>query len=152
MRPDSMIGVICLLVSIAYLAAGLGLAGEFVGDAGGMVGPAAYPRALAVLCALLSIALIVWPGQTGPDGQADARSGLARSAAVFSVGIGHIALLPLLGFLLTSALSVPALMFLTGERRAFVIVAGSVLTIGSIYVLFRYVLIVLLPSGAVFVT
>lgn len=152
MRSDRIIGVVCLLVAGVYLAAGLGLAGEFVGDAGGLVGPAAYPRALALLCALLSIALIAWPDRTRPDKQAVAGSGLARSGAVFLVGIGHITLLPLFGFLLTSAVSVPTLMLLTGERRSLMILASSVLTIGAIYGLFRYVLIVLLPSGTVFGT
>ena len=54
--------------------------------------------------------------------------------------------------LTTSAVSVPTLMLLTGERRSLMILASSVLTIGAIYGLFRYVLIVLLPSGTVFGT
>lgn len=144
MQSDRFAGLVCFLIGAAYLTAGLELSGSVAGLASGIAGPSAYPRVLAGFFMLMSLALIAWPST-----HEAVRKDWLAPIGVLVIGTAYVALLPTLGFLVTSLIAAPLLMLMAGERRRLWLAGGTLLLVFLIYFLFRHVLVVLLPTGSV---
>lgn len=96
---DRITGVIILALSIWYGWT----AGDYEASFGDPLGPAAFPRLLAVPAALLSLCLILFPG---PAPEWSRGRALARQLAALAVLIAYALFLENLGFLLATFLAV----------------------------------------------
>jgi drug/metabolite transporter (DMT)-like permease len=125
------------------------------------LGPAAFPRALAVLSLFLGLIILV-KGLISKERTARAAEGPADdekhliesptvrlwvSIALFAV---YIAVMPFLGFFISTLLFVVCFMFLLDAGNWVKIGLSGLLVSGVIYVIFYYVLQVFLPKGPLF--
>jgi putative tricarboxylic transport membrane protein len=125
---DRLAGLALLLVSAGYLWA----AGGYQASFGDPLGPAAFPRMIAVPAVLLSVLLIVWPGR-----EADWAGGLRllRQAAALGLLVGYALLLEPLGFVPATFLAIAGLAMLMAAGPVKAIAAGAVLAPG-LYLIF----------------
>jgi len=153
---DSISGLVCLAISIFLLFLTLGLPPAAMVP----IGPAFYPRVVLSLTALLSLALIVIDVRTMRTARASsspavAAAGLAPNyrlvLATFVLFGLYIALLPALGFRISTFLFVLALQITlewpkTSKRWAIAVVV-AIGTAAMCHVIFEDYLSVLLPRG-----
>jgi hypothetical protein len=151
---DGIAGLIGLAVSLVLLPHALGLPRLPIVP----VGPGFYPSMVLVFMALTSAALLVQdllahrhaaPADTAAAPPAPRAYGLV--AAAFAVVAGYIALMPLVGFRLSTALFV-AVFQLVLDRPASPqgwakLIAIAVGTSAVTYWVFEHYLLVLLPRG-----
>jgi hypothetical protein len=152
---DGIAGLIGLAVSLMLLPQALGLPKLPIVP----VGPGFYPSMVLVFMAITSAALLAQDllarRRTGPA-EAAAAPPAPRAyglvAAAFAVVAGYIALMPLVGFRLSTALFV-AVFQLVLDRPASTqswakLIAIAVGTSAATYAVFEHYLLVLLPRGA----
>jgi hypothetical protein len=151
---EGIAGLVCLVGSLALLAATWGLPGPTLLVP---VGPGFYPRIILGITAALSVALVVGdvvarrrrPESRARSGAAPANHALvAASFAIFGL---YVAALPWLGFRISTFIFVAALQAVLdpprGRKRwAFVGLTALVTTAAGYYLFERY-LLVLLPRG-----
>jgi putative tricarboxylic transport membrane protein len=124
---------------------------------------AVFPRVVLALLIPLCLGLLV-KGLRASKGL-DPRGGITLAAiratlskyrtviASFVLFFGLVALMPVLGFLVSGALYLVVMLWLLGPRTARqipMILAISVGFAGGIYVVFRFLLFVLVPEGVLF--
>jgi hypothetical protein len=154
-RRDALAGVTGLAVSLTLLVQSFSLPKLALTP----VGPGFYPRIVLVFMALVSAILAVQAlvaGYRGPSQGAtagDRRSMRAAGLVVlaFAIVAVYVALLPLLGFRIATALFVAALQFAVerpaGARRWAVLLAVALGTSLITFLVFEKYLLVLLPRG-----
>jgi putative tricarboxylic transport membrane protein len=150
---DGIAGLIGLAVSLMLLPQALGLPKLPIVP----VGPGFYPSMVLVFMALTSAALLAQDllarRRTGP---ADATAAPPRAyglvATAFAVVAGYIALMPLIGFRLSTVLFVAAFQLVLDRPASALswakLVAIAVGTSAVTYAVFEHYLLVLLPRGA----
>jgi putative tricarboxylic transport membrane protein len=145
-RRDRIVGAVLLVFSALVIVAAWRLPGTAAADA---VGPKAYPMALALILAVLSVALMLGDGKEGG-------SALSREAVVFGfVPIAamlavYLLLVQRLGFVICTTALLLACFRLKGERNWKVNVAvavGSSLAIWGLFGWLLHVDLKLLPAG-----
>ncbi len=151
---EGIAGLVCLVGSLALLAATWGLPGPTLLVP---VGPGFYPRIILGITAALALALIVAdyaarrrhapvPEQAGA---APANYGLV--VACFAAFGLYVAALPWIGFRISTFVFVAALQTVLApprDRKAWIVVGATALVTTLVtYYLFNHYLLVLLPRG-----
>ncbi len=157
MTRDGIAGLFCLVTSLGLLAATIGLpeASLLV-----PVGPGFYPRIILGITAVLSVALVVddlvLRRRRAVAAQPTAQNctqhlNYALVMQTFSVFGIYVALLPSLGFRISTFLFVAAMQVLLDPphhaRRWLLVVAVALATTLVTYYVFETFLLVLLPRG-----
>jgi len=151
---EGIAGLVCLVGSLALLAATWGLPGPTLLVP---VGPGFYPRIILGITAVLSLALIVSdylaqrrraPARR-PAGAAPENYGLV--VACFAVFGLYVAALPWIGFRISTLVFLAALQTVLApprDRKAWIVVGMTALVTTVVaYYLFNNYLLVLLPRG-----
>jgi hypothetical protein len=153
---DGIAGLVGLAVSLLLLPQALGLPKLPIVP----VGPGFYPTIVLVFMAATSAALLVQDllvqrragAEAARPEPAAAPRAYALVAAAFASVAAYIALLPLLGFRIATALFVAAFQLVlerpTGLRQWAMLAAIAVATSAVTYVVFNQYLLVLLPRGS----
>jgi len=151
---EGIAGLVCLVGSLALLAATWGLPGPTLLVP---VGPGFYPRIILGITAVLSLALIVSdyvarrhrapvPGQAGA-----APENYRLVVACFAVFGLYVAALPWIGFRISTFVFLAALQTVLApprDRKAWIVVGVTALVTTLVaYYLFNHYLLVLLPRG-----
>ncbi len=148
--PDWLIGILFALAGAAVFAATLG----FPRLEDGAPGPALFPRVLAVLMvgfgATLAVGALRARRQGAPPAASAAapvaRAGLINALLVFAAIVAFMVVAPRLGFLLTAAGILFALMWRLGTSLPRAALASAGLTL-FVYLIFGKLLRVPLPLG-----
>ena len=163
---DLLTGLVVAALAAAVLIA---LPGQADSVVGGVVTSASMPGWIAWALLVLGLALAAngalamrrTAGERTPTGPAEADAtegplpgetlrGLGWAAATLVVGAAHAALMPVLGYLLSTALALPALSVIFGGRRWTALLLPALILPVAIYAFFRYVMTVFLPAGSLF--
>ncbi len=137
-RGDRATGAVVLVLSVLYWRA----AGDIGGGFGDPVGPAAFPRLIAVPTGLLALFLLVRPD---PDERWwHGRQTGAQAAAVASL-LAVPLLIEVLGFPITASLGAGALALVLGARPVPALLAGALVGFG-LFVAFDTLLGLPLPG------
>ncbi|QPH54623.1 tripartite tricarboxylate transporter TctB family protein [Pontivivens ytuae] len=110
----------------------------------GLIGPRFVPQAVCVLLIAGGLALAFGP--TSPGGEAGPALPW-RAAALVAVGIGHVVLTPLIGYLATSAAVAGAAVVLFGARDWRVILATMLALPLALHLIFIELMGVFMPRG-----
>lgn len=137
---DRIFGFIGVLLAIGYALSALVIEESFLSDA---VGPKAFPLIIAAVLGLSSAAIAlkpdpepVWPGLKR----------LAELAAATVVLILYAEFLPVLGFIIATALASAYLAWRLGSRPVEAAIVGVSISLG-IYVIFHFLLGLALARG-----
>jgi len=155
MRRDTAIGIgLLVLCAVLYWQAGLVPVPPFI-----PIGPSFYPRVMLIFLAGLAVWLIVEDlfKKRSPAGEAKKAKGPApnyrRVLWGFSIFLGYVACLDLIGFVTSTFLFILGLSWAVGPRNArevpklAAVAAGTAL---ACYLLFEKYLYVFLPRGLLF--
>ncbi len=151
---DGIAGLIGLAVSLLLLPQALGLPKLPIVP----VGPGFYPAIVLVFMAVTSAGLVlqdVLAHRRPPPAEVEVAAAPPRAyglvAAAFVTVAAYIAVLPLIGFRLATALFVAAFQLILerpGSARDWAVLLGiAVATSAVTYVVFEHYLLVLLPRG-----
>lgn len=152
---DGVIGLICLVVSLALIVQSLSLPQLPLTP----VGPGFYPRIVLGLLALGGLTLMLQDllvsraaAAPAPGTGTQLAGNLARVALLFGITGVYALLIPLLGFRLATALFVltmmPAIEWPASARAWAMVLAIAIVTALTTYVVFERYLQVLLPRGS----
>jgi putative tricarboxylic transport membrane protein len=151
LQRDLTSAVTLFVVAAAYYALARELDSTALADEVGPSGlPLIYAAVLAVLAALLGLDALVARARTkaAPAASDEPSPGrrLRRAAGVLAIGVGYLAVMPLIGYPFAVALAIAATALHEGERPSvrFVLVAGA--GAAALYVLFDFVLGVEMPA------
>jgi putative tricarboxylic transport membrane protein len=153
---DGIAGLVCLAISLLLLPQAVGLPKLPIVP----IGPGFYPIIVLVFMALASAILLLQDAlaqrragpSVGDEQAAQPRRAYGLVAAAFAIVAAYIALLPLLGFRIATALFVIAFQMAlerpTTLRQWAVLMAIALGTSAVTYAVFNHYLLVLLPRGA----
>lgn len=132
------------------------IANGFVVKAGlDPLGPSFYPKMLGVLLIVLGVTLILQNKKTNTEEQELEEEkeetgfwnpGNKRVIGLVGISIAYLFVLESLGFILTNILFIIGIMFINNERKIVKILIASTLTSFVLYLVFKKILGVLLPS------
>jgi hypothetical protein len=138
-----VLGIITLLLALAYYAAAAAIPPSMLADG---VGPGGLPRIYAVALAALSLLLIARSGRPAAVHD-EAASGAWRSAGIVLIGVAYLLVVPWLGYLPSIAGLIAATALYQGgvDRRRLAAVAAA----GALFfwLLFVVVLGIDQPAG-----
>lgn len=145
-------GVVFLIISLGAYAIGSPLEAKLPTDP---LGPAWWPKylslALGVFSALLLLQSVLTPKGKDKPAPFDFKSeGFHRVLKLCGVLIIFVALTYFLGIYIGLLLMVPTVMYLLGERKKPVLLAFSAGTCVFVFVVFKLLLKVPLPTGQLF--
>lgn len=116
---DRIVGAAIFMIA----ASAFWIARDYEAAFGDPLGPAAFPCAVAVVMAVLSLGLIFRPD---PNPEVQSATALMHQAATLAVLIGYVLALEPLGFPLSTALATSGLSLLFGARLWKAAVTGVV--------------------------
>jgi putative tricarboxylic transport membrane protein len=143
-RADFYIGLGLLAFALVYFQQSFGILRGFASD---RLGPAFFPRMLALTLAALALTLVVRAvaGRSDPSRPPEMRVGVF--AAVVALLVVYALVMPAAGFLLTTPVLLAAVIRLLGLRRWAPLLGTAVGVTGVLYLVFGRALHVLLPLG-----
>lgn len=143
-RADLAIGLGLLVLSAVYFQQSFGIIRGFASD---RLGPAFFPRMLALTLAALALTLIVRAvsGRSDPSRPPAVRLGVF--AGLVAVLVIYAFLLPRIGFVLATPVLVAGAIWLLGLRQWGYLVGTAVGVTAVLYLVFARTLHVLLPMG-----
>jgi putative tricarboxylic transport membrane protein len=152
MATDRVIGGLLLLLAAAYAWLSGGIPRTLVDDP---LGPRFYPRVLAGLLGICSVALIVRPPTAlgaGPSSAAPPRAagGTRRLLATIGLTAVYLVAMPIAGYLVSTPLYLAALARLLGCGRPRALVVTAVALTMVLGLVFDTMLGVRLPAGSWF--
>ncbi|TMV89202.1 tripartite tricarboxylate transporter TctB family protein [Thioclava sp. BHET1] len=137
---DRIFGIVGLVLALGYAYAATQIEESFLSDA---VGPKAFPLIIAAILGLASIAIILKP-DASPDWPSVGR--LVEVLAATVVLILYAELLPVMGFVIATALASAYLTWRLGSKPLATLITGIGTSLG-IYVIFHLVLGLSLARG-----
>ena len=145
---DIVVGCIILFICVSIFI----LTNQFVGVTYTGYGPDRFPRFLAVLWGILGITLIVNAvrGKFFKEEMKITRYGLGRIFVVLAVTAATIYSMNYIGFLYATILYIFVVMTYLKEKSLLGRVCASVGIALSVYLLFRYVMVIPLPEFTLF--
>lgn len=141
-RADLVIGLALLALAGVYYEQSLGIVRGFASD---RLGPAFFPRLLALVLAVLAVTLIVraGSGRSDPAPLPPVRAGLFLT--MLGLLVAYALLMPRVGFIVATPVLLGAVIWLLG-LRAWPALTGTALGITLVlYLVFARALHVLLP-------
>ncbi len=143
-RADLVIGLGLLVFAAVYFDQSFNIVRGFASD---RLGPAFFPRMLAVALAVLAVALLVRAG----SGRSDPTPLPAMHPTLFFVTLALLVAyglaLPSLGFVIATPLLLAAVIRLLGQREWPGVIGTALGTMVVLYAVFGRMLHVLLPMG-----
>jgi len=143
-RADLAIGLGLLVFAAVYFDQSFNIVRGFASD---RLGPAFFPRMLAVALAVLAVALLVRAG----SGRSDPTPLPAMRPMLFFVTLALLVAyglaLPSLGFVITTPLLLAAVIRLLGQREWAGVIGTALGATIALYAVFGRMLHVLLPMG-----
>ena len=137
---DRIFGIVGLVLALGYAYAATQIEESFLSDA---VGPKAFPLIIAAVLGLASIAIILKP-DASPEWPSLGR--LVEILAAIVVLILYAELLPVVGFLISTAVASAYLTWRLGSKPLATLATGIGTSVG-IYVIFHLVLGLSLARG-----
>lgn len=137
---DRIFGIIGLCLAIGFALSALAIQESFLSDA---VGPKAFPLIIAAVLAVSSLAVILRPD---PDPVWPDLPRLAEVGASVVILVAYAELLPVLGFVISTAFAAAYLAWRLGSAPLWAMVTGTSVSLG-IYVVFRLILGLSLARG-----
>ncbi|WP_417258107.1 tripartite tricarboxylate transporter TctB family protein [Celeribacter sp.] len=137
---DRIFGVVGLLIAIGFALAALAIEESFLSDA---VGPKAFPLIIATILGLSSIAIALKP-DTAPEWPSLGR--LTEILAAIVVMVLYAELLPVVGFVISTAFAAAYLTWRLGSGLLATVLTGLGTSVG-IYVVFHLILGLSLARG-----
>jgi putative tricarboxylic transport membrane protein len=143
-RADFFIGVGLLGFALLYYQQSFSIVRGFASD---RLGPAFFPRMLALALAVLSLTLIIraLAGRSDPSRPPQMRVGVF--AAVIALLVVYAVLMPAVGFLIATPVLLGAVIWLLGLRHWATLIGAALGVTAVLYVAFGRALHVLLPMG-----
>ncbi len=145
MTSDRILGLVVLMVALAYIAGATQIQTSFLTDP---VGPKTFPILVGAVAAICGLYLIVRP-DPNPDWPPARTFAALAIAVVVLVGYAHT--LKPLGFLLPTAIATSILSYQISPRPGLATIVGIALSVG-LFVLFKFVLklgLVPFPKGLI---
>ncbi|MEM8793183.1 MAG: tripartite tricarboxylate transporter TctB family protein [Pseudomonadota bacterium] len=149
---DSLVAIALLVITAGLMVVSFDIREPNYGQ----LSPAAWPRAILVVIAILSGIYLIQALRQGPDAPSpDAPKGLGAILSywrnvfwVFALFLTYLVTIPYVGMLVGGVVFVFALLTALGGLRNIVLhVAVAVITMGGVWAIFTYALDVLLPKG-----
>ncbi|SHM37044.1 tripartite tricarboxylate transporter TctB family protein [Roseibium suaedae] len=137
---DRIFGIIGLALSIGYAWAAMNIEESFLSDA---VGPKAFPLIIAAVLGLASITVILKPD---PDPHWPNPVRLLEIAAAVVILLLYSMMLPVVGFVIGTALAGAYLTWRLGSKPLGSVITGATTSVG-IYVIFHLILGLSLAKG-----
>jgi len=144
---ELVIGIACMVLgAVVFIAAG-NLQTVKLG-----IGPAGFPKFIAIVLGLLGLAQTATAlsvGVKAPEFNVDKKSASLFIAAV-AMSFAYVLLVDYIGFLIMTPLLLIGLMVLFGERSIVKLLVIALITTGCIWLLFTKVFMIFLPVGRIF--
>lgn len=137
---DRILGGVCIALAAFYVWAATQIQLSFISDP---VGPRTFPIIIGVILGLAGLIILLRPD---PDPQWPSFARFAEIAAAVIVLAGYAQLLPVLGFLISTAIAAAFLSWRLGAHPVAAIIAGLAIS-GGIYVVFHLILGLSLARG-----
>jgi putative tricarboxylic transport membrane protein len=143
-RADFAIGLGLLAFALVYYQQSFSIVRGFASD---RLGPAFFPRMLALSLAALSLVLIVraLAGRSDPSRPPAMRLGVF--AAVMGLLVVYAVIMPAVGFIVATPVLLAAVIWLLGLRQWAALLTTAIAVTAVLYVVFGRALHVLLPLG-----
>ena len=153
-QRDGLLGGGVGLFALAYIASARAIEDSLLADA---VGAGGVPQAAGMVLLLASVALLIKSWFASPARGTVASTTVAQprprrlvSAALVAVMLAYALALPLLGYIVSVSLLVPAVALLGGARRILPLALCTALSGLALWALFDLVLKVRMPVGTLF--
>lgn len=143
-RADFYIGLGLLAIAMVYFQQSFSILRGFASD---RLGPAFFPRMLALTLGALALTLIVRAVSGRSDPSRPPEMHLGVFAAVVGLLVVYSFVLPAAGFLLATPVLLGAVIWLLGLRRWGALLGTAVGATAVLYLVFGRALHVLLPLG-----
>lgn len=140
LSSDRVLGIVGLVLSALIIASAFFIRESFIQDP---LGPRAFPIVIAVVIALACIAIILRPDEEPEWPQL---SKMLEIGVAVVVLIAYAELLPVVGFIISTAIAASFLSWRLGTEPLKAAIAGVVIS-GGIYVVFRLILGLSLARG-----
>ena len=144
---ELVIGLACIVLgAVVFIAAG-NLQTVRLG-----IGPAGFPKFIAIVLAVLGLAQTATALSTGvkaPEFNVDKKAASLFIAAV-AMSFAYVLLVEMIGFLIMTPLLLLGLMYLFGERSIVKMLIIAAVTTVCIWLLFTEVFMIFLPVGRIF--
>ena len=137
---DRIFGAVGLLLAAFYIWAATIIPESFMVDA---IGPSTFPIIIGVLVGLCGLAIMLKPD---PDPEWPATGRMIEIAAAVIVLVAYAQLLPVLGFVISTAFAAAFLSWRLGAGPLQAAIAGVAISVG-IYVVFHLILGLSLARG-----
>ena len=144
---ELVIGLACIVLGVVvYIAAG-NLQTVRLG-----IGPAGFPKFIAIVLALLGLAQTATAlscGVEAPKFDVDKRAASLFAAAV-AMSVAYVMLVTQIGFIILTPLLLIGMMYLFGERNIMKMAVIAIITTICVWLLFTEVFLIFLPAGRLF--
>ena len=144
---ELVIGLACIVLGVVVFIAAGNLQTVRLG-----IGPAGFPKVIAIVLAVLGLAQTATALSTGvkaPEFNVDKKAASLFIAAV-AMSFAYVLLVDMIGFLIMTPLLLLGLMYLFGERRIVKMLIIAAVTTACIWLLFTEVFMIFLPVGRIF--
>ena len=144
---ELVIGLACIALGVVVFIAAGNLQTVRLG-----IGPAGFPKFIAIVLAVLGLAQTATALSTGvkvPEFNVDKKAASLFIAAV-AMSFAYVLLVDMIGFLIMTPLLLLGLMYLFGERSIVKMLIIAAVTTVCIWLLFTEVFMILLPVGRIF--
>ena len=144
---ELVIGLACIALGVVVFIAAGNLQTVRLG-----IGPAGFPKFIAIVLAVLGLAQTATALSTGvkaPEFNVDKKAASLFIAAV-AMSFAYVLLVDMIGFLIMTPLLLLGLMYLFGERSIVKMLIIALITTGCIWLLFTKVFMIFLPVGRIF--
>lgn len=141
-RADLIVGLGLLVFAGLYFSQSFSIVRGFASD---RLGPAFFPRLLALALAVMAVALLVRAASGRSDPEPPPRMKMGVFIAVLVLATAYVFLLPRVGFLFATPVLLGAVIWLLGLREWPGLIATAAGVTLALYVVFVRMLHVLLP-------
>ena len=144
---ELVIGLACIALGVVVFIAAGNLQTVRLG-----IGPAGFPKFIAIVLAVLGLAQTATALSTGvkaPEFNVDKKAASLFIAAV-AMSFAYVLLVEMIGFLIMTPLLLLGLMYLFGERSIVKMLIIAAVTTVCIWLLFTEVFMIFLPVGRIF--
>ena len=131
-RSDRILGLVTMIVALAYIAGATQIQASFLSDP---VGSKTFPILIGGVAALCGLVIFARPD---PDPDWPEMNGWLRLALATAVMVGYAYALKPLGFVPTTAIAAAALAYMIAPRPVAALLTGAGLA-GGLFLIFKYV-------------
>jgi putative tricarboxylic transport membrane protein len=156
LRSDVVIGCVLIVFCVGiYLIIPNQIPELMRYDASMGLSPAVFPKLAVFLIAGFSIVLIFHDLRSKTNAPVKTEVAIklgskTRIVTTFIILIAYVFLIDILGYFVTTPITIGVLMWYFGERNWFLIPSIAILTTAGLFGFFRYIMYIILPKGILF--